>query len=87
MPTLDETEIDEIKNDPDLGRRLGMLHAQTDRGTANGATIRYLGEVAATNTRLITASFAAGWLKAALEEQVNLVNAEELDLFRERSGW
>jgi D-3-phosphoglycerate dehydrogenase len=30
------------------------------------------------NTRLITASFAAGWLEAALEEQVNLVNAEAL---------
>jgi D-3-phosphoglycerate dehydrogenase len=60
----------------DLGRRLGMLHAQMDRGTSRSATLRYRGEVAHKNTRLITASFAAGWLEAALEEQVNLVNAE-----------
>jgi len=49
-----------------------------DRGTARGATIRYRGEVAHKNTRLITASFAAGWLETALEGQVNLVNAEIL---------
>jgi D-3-phosphoglycerate dehydrogenase len=55
-----------------------MLHAQMDRGTVRSATLRYRGEVASKNTRLITASFAAGWLEAALEGQVNLVNAELL---------
>ena len=40
------------------------------------ATVRYRGEVAHKNTRLITASFAAGWMEAAMAEQVNLVNAE-----------
>ena len=37
--------------------------------------MRYRGEVASKNTRLITAAFAAGWLEAALDRQVNLVNA------------
>ena len=57
----------------------GMLHAQMDRGTVQE---RHACAIAAKsrskNTRLITASFAAGWLETALEDQVNLVNAEVL---------
>jgi D-3-phosphoglycerate dehydrogenase len=78
MPTLDRAELDEMRLYLDLGRRLGMLHSQMDRGTVKSATVRYRGEVASKNTRLITASFAAGWMESALEEQVNLVNAEVL---------
>jgi D-3-phosphoglycerate dehydrogenase len=78
MPTLDRAELDDLRLYLDLGRRLGMLHAQMDRGTVKSATLRYRGEVAHKNTRLITASFAAGWMESALEEQVNLVNAEVL---------
>jgi D-3-phosphoglycerate dehydrogenase / 2-oxoglutarate reductase len=78
MPTLDRAELEDLRLYLDLGRRLGMLHAQMDRGTVRCATLRYRGEVASKNTRLITASFAAGWLEAALEDQVNLVNAEVL---------
>ena len=78
MPTLDRAELDDLRLYLDLGRRLGMLHAQMDRGTVKSATLRYRGEVAHKNTRLITASFAAGWMEAALEDQVNLVNAEVL---------
>ena len=78
MPALDKAELDDLRPYLDLGWRLGMLHAQMDRGTVRGARLTYRGEVAAKNTRLITASFAAGWLEAALAEQVNLVNAEVL---------
>jgi D-3-phosphoglycerate dehydrogenase len=78
MPSLERAELEEIRLYLDLGRRLGMLHAQMDRGTAKSATLRYRGEVATKNTRLITASFAAGWMEAALDEPVNLVNAEVL---------
>ncbi|AGA30340.1 phosphoglycerate dehydrogenase [Singulisphaera acidiphila] len=78
MPTLDRAELDEMRLYLDLGRRLGMLHSQMDRGTVKSATVRYRGEVASKNTRLITASFAAGWMESALEDQVNLVNAEIL---------
>lgn len=78
MPTLDRAELDEMRLYLDLGRRLGMLHSQMDRGTVKSATVRYRGEVAHKNTRLITASFAAGWMESALEDQVNLVNAEIL---------
>jgi D-3-phosphoglycerate dehydrogenase len=78
MPTLDRAELDEHRLYLDLGRRLGMLHAQMDRGTVKSATLRYRGDAAHKNTRLITAAFAAGWMETALEEQVNLVNAEVL---------
>jgi D-3-phosphoglycerate dehydrogenase len=78
MPTLDRAELEEIGTYLDLGRRMGMLHAQMDRGTVKSATLRYRGDVASKNTRLITASFAAGWMESALDEQVNLVNAEVL---------
>jgi D-3-phosphoglycerate dehydrogenase / 2-oxoglutarate reductase len=78
MPTLDRAELDELRLYLDLGRRLGMLHAQMDRGIVKRATIRYRGEVASKNTHLITASFAAGWMESALQGQVNLVNAEVL---------
>jgi D-3-phosphoglycerate dehydrogenase len=78
MPTLDRAELDEIRAYLDLARRIGMLHAQMDRGTVKSATLRYRGEIAAKNTRLITASFAAGWLESALESPINLVNAEML---------
>lgn len=76
MSTLDRAELEDLRLYLDLGRRLGMLHAQMDRGTVRSATIRYRGEVAHKNTRLITASFAAGWMETALQDQVNLVNAE-----------
>lgn len=76
MPALDRTEMADLRPYLDLGRRLGMLHAQMDRGTVKSATLRYRGEVASKKTRMITASFAAGWMEAAMEQQVNLVNAE-----------
>lgn len=82
MPTLDRAELEDLRLYLDLGRRLGMLHAQMDRGSVKGATIRYRGDVAHKNTRLITTSFAAGWLESAIEGPVNLVNAEVL--LRER---
>jgi D-3-phosphoglycerate dehydrogenase len=83
LPNLNRAELDDLRLYLDLARRLGMLHAQMDRGTIQSATLRYRGEVAHKNTRLITSAFAAGWLETALEAgQVNLVNAEVL--LRER---
>jgi D-3-phosphoglycerate dehydrogenase len=78
MPSLDRAELAELTPYLDMGRRMGMLHAQMDRGTVKGATLRYRGEIAGKNTKLITLSFAAGWMEAALDAPVNLVNAEVL---------
>ena len=82
MPTLDRAELEDVRLYLNLAWRLGMLHSQMDRGTLKNAKITYRGEVAHKNTKLITASFAAGLMESALEQQVNLVNA--LALARER---
>jgi D-3-phosphoglycerate dehydrogenase / 2-oxoglutarate reductase len=82
MPTLDRAELEDLRLYLNLAWRLGMLHAQMDRGTLKSARVIYRGEVAHKNTRLITAAFAAGLMESALEEQVNLVNA--MALARER---
>lgn len=82
MPTLDRAELEDVRLYLDLAWRLGMLHAQMDRGSLKSARLIYRGEVAAKNTKLITASFAAGLMEAALDQPVNLVNA--MSLARER---
>ncbi len=82
MPNLDRAELEELRLYLNLAWRLGMLHAQMDRGTLKNARLTYRGEVAHRNTRLLTAAFAAGLMESALEEQVNLVNA--MTLARER---
>src|SRR5262249_53508984 len=78
MPTLDRAELEDLRLYLNLAWRLGMLHAQMDRGTLKNARLTYRGEIANKNTRLVTAAFAAGLMEAALEEQVNLVNATAL---------
>ncbi len=82
MPSLDKAELDDVRLYLNLAWRLGMLHSQMDRGTLKNAKITYRGEVAHKNTKLITASFTAGLMETALEQQVNLVNA--IPLARER---
>jgi D-3-phosphoglycerate dehydrogenase len=82
MPALDRAELEDVRHYLNLAWRLGMLHSQMDRGTLKSAMLTYRGEVAHKNTKLLTASFAAGLMEAALEEQVNLVNA--MALARER---
>jgi len=78
MPTLDRAELEDLRLYLDLAWRLGTLHAQMDRGTLKNAKVTYRGEVAHKNTKLLTASFAAGLMETALEQQVNLVNAMSL---------
>jgi D-3-phosphoglycerate dehydrogenase len=78
MPTLDRAELEDVKHYLDLARRLGMLHAQMARGPIQKAKLVYRGEVAHKNTKLLTASFTAGLMEAALAQPVNLINAGEL---------
>jgi len=79
MAPLSAAEMAEVKAYLDLGRRLGLLLAQQNRGShVRAAHLLYRGEAATKNTRLITSSFAAGLLETALAENVNIVNAELL---------
>src|SRR5258708_38481188 len=79
MAPLSAAEMADMKAYLDLGRRLGLLLAQQNKGAPlRAAHLLYRGEAATKNTRLITSSFAAGLLETALAEHVNIVNAEFL---------
>lgn len=78
LPSMDKAELADLGPYLDLGRRLGMLHSQMDRGTIQGVKLRFRGEVATKNTRLIKLAFAAGWIETAMSDPVNLVSAESL---------
>ncbi|MFN0051397.1 MAG: phosphoglycerate dehydrogenase [Planctomycetales bacterium] len=79
MAPLSAAEMNDIRAYLDLGRRLGLLLAQQNKGGGvKSAQLLYRGEAATKNTRLITSSFAAGLLETALAEHVNIVNAELL---------
>ncbi|MCH7687977.1 MAG: phosphoglycerate dehydrogenase [Planctomycetes bacterium] len=77
MAPISATEMEDMKLYLDLGRRLGLLLAQLNKaGSVRSAKVQYRGEAATKKTRLITASFTTGLLESALDETVNLVNAE-----------
>jgi D-3-phosphoglycerate dehydrogenase len=79
MAPISAKEMQDVERHLDLARRLGLLLAQQNRSSGvRSARIHYRGEAAAKKTKLMTASFAAGLLEAALEDQANIVNAEML---------
>ncbi|MBI3838287.1 MAG: phosphoglycerate dehydrogenase [Planctomycetia bacterium] len=82
MTPLDAKTLAELRGYLDVGYRLGLLLAQFETTSIKRCTLEYRGEVAGKNIKLITASFAAGLLAHALEEEINIVNAEML--LRER---
>jgi len=59
----------------DVAYRLGRLLAQWHGAAAVSCQLQYRGEVATQNTQLLTASFCAGLLEQALDEDVNIVNS------------
>jgi D-3-phosphoglycerate dehydrogenase len=78
---IDPASLEGVRGFLDLAWRLGVLLSQLEDGPPRSCSIAYRGEIAARNTRLVTAAFAAGLLESALED-VNIVNAEML--LRER---
>jgi len=92
MSPLDPKTLEELRGWLNLTYRLGLLLAQVDRAPPAACKLRYRGEVAKRDTRLLSASFAAGLLEHAMESPVNIVNAELLmrnrgiQLLEERSS-
>ena len=79
---IDPKTLQSLKGYLDVAYRLGLLLAQWHGGGASSCQLNYSGEVARKDTELLTAAFCAGLLERALDEEVNIVNAEML--FRER---
>lgn len=92
MSPLDPKTLEELRGWLNLTYRLGLLLAQVDHASPTACKLRYRGEVAKKDTRLLSSAFAAGLLERAMESPVNIVNAEVLlrargiDLVEERSS-
>ncbi len=73
---LDPQTMQDLRAHLETAWRLGLLMAQMDRQPPTTCRLSYQGEVARKDTRLLSAAFAAGLLEHAMEEGVNIVNAE-----------
>ena len=82
MVALDPKKLAALRGYLDVAYRLGLLLSQFDHRPATGCRLYYRGEVAGKDTKLLTATFAAGLLSTAMDDEVNMVNAEVL--LRER---
>jgi D-3-phosphoglycerate dehydrogenase / 2-oxoglutarate reductase len=82
MASIDPKTLQAMQGYLDCAYRVGLLLAQwQDRG-ASSCHLSYRGQISEKDTKLLTSSFCAGLLQNALDEDVNIVNAEVL--LRER---
>lgn len=82
MSALDPKTLEAMRGYLDLAYRLGLLLAQLGKSGVRSCRLFYRGDIASKDTKLLGAAFAAGLLANALDEEVNIVNAELL--LRER---
>jgi D-3-phosphoglycerate dehydrogenase len=75
---IDPKTLESLRGYLDVAYRLGVLLAQWHQGGASECNLNYRGEVTKKDTKLLTAAFCAGLLESALDEEVNIVNAEVL---------
>ncbi len=73
---LDAKTLESLRGYLDVAYRLGMLLAGLQEGAARQCRLVYRGEIADRDIKVLNATFAAGLLKHALDQEVNLVNAE-----------
>jgi D-3-phosphoglycerate dehydrogenase len=83
VTSLDPKTIASLRGYLDVAYRLGLLLAGLEPGGLKRCRLLYRGEIADKETKILTAVFAAGLLEKALDQEVNLVNAE---LFLKQRG-
>jgi D-3-phosphoglycerate dehydrogenase len=76
VASLDPQTLASLRGYLDVAHRLGMLLAGMETGGLRSCRLMYRGEIAEKETKILTAMFAAGLLQGALDQPVNLVNAE-----------
>ncbi len=76
VASLDPKTLASLRGYLDVAYRLGLLLASLQPGGLKKCRLLYRGEIAERETKVLTAVFAAGLLERALDEEVNLVNAE-----------
>jgi D-3-phosphoglycerate dehydrogenase / 2-oxoglutarate reductase len=78
VASLDPKTLASLRGYLDVAHRLGMLLAGMEPGGVRACRLMYRGEIAEKETKILTAVFTAGLLQGALDQEVNLVNAEHL---------
>jgi D-3-phosphoglycerate dehydrogenase / 2-oxoglutarate reductase len=78
VAALDPKTMASLRGYLDVAYRLGMLLAGLEPRGLRACRLLYRGEIAEKETKVLTAVFAAGLLQGALDQEVNLVNAELL---------
>ena len=78
MAPISAAEMVDMQPYLDLGRRLGLLLSQLNKGGVRGVKLQFKGEAANKKTKLIANAFSAGLLSNALADNVNIVNADLL---------
>ena len=78
VASLDPKTLVSLRGYLDVAYRLGLLLAALQPGGLKKCRLLYRGELADKETKVLTAVFASGLLENALDEEVNLVNAELL---------
>ncbi|MEZ6056135.1 MAG: phosphoglycerate dehydrogenase [Planctomycetaceae bacterium] len=77
MAPVSAREMQGLRPYLDLGYRLGLLLAQLTQGRAQqGVRLHFRGDAASQPVKLITNAFTAGLLSRAMDDSVNLINAE-----------
>lgn len=76
VASLDPKTISSLRGYLDVAYRLGVLLAGLQPSGVKKCRLLYRGELAEKETKVLTAVFASGLLEKALDEEVNLVNAE-----------
>jgi D-3-phosphoglycerate dehydrogenase len=82
VAAIDPKTLEGLRGFLDVAYRLGLLLAGWHQGGVTACHVLYRGEIAGKDTKVLTAALAAGLLEHALDEEVNVVNAEFL--LRER---
>lgn len=78
VAAIDPATLASMRGFLDVAYRLGMCLSQCHAGSPTACRLFYRGEVTQKDTKLLTAAFCAGLLDRALDEPVNVVNAEVL---------
>ena len=76
--TLDAKTLASHRGHLNVAYRLGMVSAQMQLGNIKSCKLRFKGEVANKDTKLISSAFAAGLTTAAMNEEISIVSAAPL---------
>lgn len=78
MAAIDPKTLESLRGFLDVSYRLGRFVSQAHDGKIQSCKLTFRGEVATKDTNLLTSSYCAGLVEAAMDEPVNIVNAKVL---------